>query len=185
MNGNGIDDDDMDGNPMIGDSSRSRRESLPLASARRIELRHWSPMTTTIAMATAIADGYRHRVLFNGAPRRAARLSAGRVLAVAAQLDLVPRLSTMIAAVLPVRSLRFDHALTRRVRTFGRSSHDDDLRLALYAPARAGARSSVPYGCGLSSTSRTRRARRSSEYGLGRNSTPWLRTPSCTITLAV
>ena len=73
---------------------------------------------------------------------RTKRLSAGRVLAVAAQLGLVSRLSAVIAAVLSVRSLGFDHALTRRVRTLGRSSHDD-LRFALYAPARARARSSV------------------------------------------
>jgi hypothetical protein len=60
-------------------------------------------------------------------------LSAGRVLAITAQFDLVSRLPAVIAAVLPVLPLRFDHALTGGVCALRRSGHKD-LRPALYAP---------------------------------------------------
>ena len=45
------------------------------------------------------------------------------MLAVAAQLDSVTCLLAVVAAVLPVRSLGLDGALTGRVSAFGRSSH--------------------------------------------------------------
>jgi hypothetical protein len=49
----------------------------------------------------------------------------GGMLAIAAQLDLVARLLAVIAAVLPVRSLRLDGAVAGRVSALGRSSHVD------------------------------------------------------------
>jgi hypothetical protein len=52
-----------------------------------------------------------------------AALSARGVLTIAAQLGLVARLSAVIAAVLSVRPLRFDHALTGGVCALGSSGH--------------------------------------------------------------
>jgi hypothetical protein len=64
--------------------------------------------------------------------RSASRLPAGRMLTVAAQLDLVSRLFAVIAAVLPETSLRLDSALTGRVRTFRWSRHVDLRTEELY-----------------------------------------------------
>src|SRR6185369_15880169 len=46
-------------------------------------------------------------------------LAAGRMLAVAAELDLVAGLFAVFAAVFAKRAMRFDHTLARRVRAFG------------------------------------------------------------------
>jgi len=46
------------------------------------------------------------------------------MLAVAAQLDLVPRLPAMVAAIFPVHPLGIDDALTRRVGALRRFLHD-------------------------------------------------------------
>jgi hypothetical protein len=70
------------------------------------------------------------------------------MLTVAAQLDLVTRLLAVIAAVLPVRALGLDGALTGRVSAFGRSSHVEPP-FGLYASScrgtsRAGLVDEVP-----------------------------------------
>jgi hypothetical protein len=51
--------------------------------------------------------------------------SAGGVLAIAAYLGLVACLFAVLAAVLPVRPLGFDHALTGGVCALGSSGHKD------------------------------------------------------------
>ena len=108
-NGDGIQNDDPDMDPNDGDQSAIN--DIKVSLFVRDAMNNEAPRTRSVATVG---------------------LSAGRVLAVAAQLGLVSRLAAVIAAVLPVRSLGFDHALTRRVRTLGRSSHDV-LRLGLYA----------------------------------------------------
>jgi hypothetical protein len=60
-------------------------------------------------------------------------IATGRVLAVATELDLVTSLLAVIAAVLAVRSLRFDGAIAGRVSTFRRSSHVTLRSIGLYA----------------------------------------------------
>ena len=59
--------------------------------------------------------------------------AARRMLTVAAELDLVTRLFAVIAAVLPVRSLRLDGTIAGRVSALGRSSHVDPPFMRIYA----------------------------------------------------
>ena len=67
---------------------------------------------------------------------RSSGSAAGRMLAVAAELDLVARLLAVITAVLPERSLRLDGAVAGRVSAFRRSSHVDPPLVRIYASSR-------------------------------------------------
>jgi hypothetical protein len=88
-------------------------------------------------------------------------LSAGRVLAITAQFDLVSCLPAVIAAVLSVRPLRFDHALTGGVCALGSSGHID-LRPDSTLRLDPRARSSIQSG-GLLDTLRRRGSGRSTQ----------------------
>ena len=75
-----------------------------------------------------------------GNQRLSSRGAAGRMLAIAAKLDLVTRLLAVVAAVLPERSLWLDGAIAGRVGTFRRSSHVDPPMGRIYASSHRGTR---------------------------------------------
>ena len=100
---------------MFGCASPPAPEPAPAPKQGVVRVGAYAAESGVVMAALAVRQRTARQNAAQGRPRDPACLAAGRMLAVAAQFDLVACLFAVIAAVLAVRAARIHGAVTGRV----------------------------------------------------------------------